>query len=125
MSRISVASSISTLLISLFGGLLNVVLGDVDLVSLFTILFALPIRTSDSVEVISRGATPPSPEICDVDGVVITVSASAELAPVIEPGEDCDAFPPGAAKGNCSLLFPPELDIVSWVLIAVLVSQSS
>ena len=113
LSSKSLASSISTLSISLFGDLLDVVLGDVGLVNLFITLFALPILTSDPVEVVSRGATPPSPEICDVDGIVITVAASAELAPVIEPGEDCDAFPPGAAKENCSLLFPPELDIVS------------
>ena len=70
-------------------------------------LFALPILTSDPVDVASSGATLPSP-----DGMVITVAASAELAPVIEPGDDCDAFP-GAAKENCSLLFPPELDIMS------------
>ena len=64
------------------------------------------------MEVVSHGAIPPSPEINDVDGIVITVAASAELAPVIEPGEDCDAFPPGGAKENCPLLFAPELDIV-------------
>ena len=113
ISLSSLASSISTLPISLFGDLLDVVLGDVDLVNLFTTLFALPIRTSDPVEVASSGAILPSPDICDVEGMVITVAASAELAPVIEPGDDCDAFPSGAAKENCPLLFPPELDIVS------------
>ena len=113
LSPYSLASSISTFSISLFGDLLVVVLGDVDLANLFIILFALPIRTSDPVEVVSHGAIPPSPEINDVDGIVITVAASAELAPVIEPGDDCDAFPSGAAKENCPLLFPPELDIVS------------
>ena len=55
--------------------------------------------------------------------MVITV-ASAELAPVSEPGDDRDAAPPGAAKENCPLLFPPELDIAGSVLaIAVVVSQ--
>ena len=74
-------------------------------------LFALPSLTSDPADVVSSGATLPPPDICDVDGVVITAAASAELAPVIEPGDDCDVFPPGAAKENCPLLFPPELDI--------------
>ena len=32
---------------------------------------------------------------------------------------------PGAAKEKCSLLFPPELDIVLQAFVAVLVSQSS
>ena len=73
----------------------------------------MPILASDPAEVVSSGATLPLPEACDVDGMVITVAVSTELASLIEPGDDCDAFPPGAAKENCSLLFPPELDIVS------------
>ena len=110
LSSSSLASSVSTLSISPFGDLLDVVLGDVDLVNLFMTLFALPILTSDPVDVASSGATLPSPDICDVNGMVIIVAASAGLAPVIEPGDDCDAFP-GAANEKCPLLFPPELDI--------------
>ena len=85
------------------------VLGDVDLANLLIALLVLPILAS--AEVVSSGATPPLPEACDVDGTVITVVVSIELASLIELGEDCKAFPPGAAKENCPLLFPPDLDI--------------
>ena len=80
--------------------------------NLFIALLSLPILASVLAEVVSSGAAPPLPEACDVGGIVITVAVSIELASLIEPGDDCDAFPPGAAKENCSLLFPPELDIV-------------
>ena len=59
--------------------------------------------------VVSSEATLPSPDTCDPVGMVITV-ASAELAPVNDPGDDWDIAPPGAVKENCSLLFHPELD---------------
>ena len=119
LSSKSLASSISTLSVSLFGDLLVVVLGDVDLENLFMTLFALPILTSDPADVVSGGATLPSPATCDPVGMVII--ASAELAPVSEPGNDCDAAPPGAAKENYPLLFPPELDIAGSVLTFVVV----
>ena len=116
LSSKSLESSISTLSISLFGDLLVVVLGDVDLENLFMTLFALPILTPDPADVISGGAILPSPDTCDPVGMVIIV-ASAELAPVSEPGDDCDAAPPE----NCPLLFPPELDIAGSVFTIVVV----
>ena len=92
MSRISrssntSASSTSTLSIPLLGDLRAIVLGDVDLSSLFNSLFMLPALVSVPADVGSGGATLPSPDTCDPVGMVITV-ASAELAPVNEPGDD-------------------------------------
>ena len=78
------------------GDLLDTVLGDVDLVNLFIALLSFPILASGLDEVASSGAILPVPEVCDVDGMVITVAVSIELASLIEPGDDCDAFPPGA-----------------------------
>ena len=81
------ASSISTLSILLFGDFAVFVLGDVDLVNLLSALFALTVLASDPAAINSGGATLPSPETCDPVGIVITV-ASAELAPVSDPGDD-------------------------------------
>ena len=96
----------------LFGDVFIFILGDVDLTIFLNVLFALPILASDPADVVSGGATLPSPVTCDPVGMVITV-ASAELAPVNDPGDDWDIVPPGAAKESCSLLFPPELDVAS------------
>ena len=71
-----VAFSVSTLSTYLLGDLLDVALGDVDLEKFFMFFFAFPVVLS--------GATPPSPDTCDVDGMMITAAASAELAPVFE-----------------------------------------
>ena len=62
LSSMPFASSVSTLSILLFGDLSMFVLGDVDLVNLFNVLFALPIiLASDPTDVVSGGATLPSP----------------------------------------------------------------
>ena len=71
----------------LFGDLVEIILGDVDLTNFLNVLFALPILVSDPADVVSGGATLPSPDTCDPVGMVITV-ASAELAPVNDPGDD-------------------------------------
>ena len=63
------------------------VLGDVDLSSRFITLLALLVLASDPVAVGSGGTTLPSPDKCDPFGMVIAV-ASAELAPVNDPGDD-------------------------------------
>ena len=82
----SLASSTSTLSISLLADLRVDVLGDVDLSNLFNTPFMLPV-VPDPADVVSGGATSPSPNICDPVGMV-TIVASAELAPVNDPGDD-------------------------------------